>query len=128
VYQFDSPEHLRAWEESDERHDLLARGRGLSDERRVTAGGSTTWFDVPSGNAPPSWKRFVLTWVAVYPTLLVISTLVGLAKLPQALALAVSSFALTALLTWLILPWVTRRARRWLFRGAHPSPTTAGTG
>ncbi len=27
VYQFDTPEHLRAWEESDERHALLARGR-----------------------------------------------------------------------------------------------------
>jgi uncharacterized protein len=126
VYQFDTPERLRAWEESDERHALLARGRTFSDERRTTAGGSTTWFDVPSGNAPPSWKQFLLTWAAVFPTLLVISTLVGLARLPQVLTLAISSCTLTALLTWVILPWVTRRARRWLYRDARPSPTNAG--
>jgi antibiotic biosynthesis monooxygenase (ABM) superfamily enzyme len=125
VHQFDSLEHLRAWEQSTERHALLTRGRALSDERRTVAGGSTAWFDVPSGNTPPSWKRFLLTWVLVYPALLVISTLVGLAQLPQMLALAISSCALTALLTWVILPWATRRARRWLYRGAHPTPTNA---
>ena len=125
VHQFDSPENLRAWEESDERRALLERGRSFSDERRTTQGGSHTWFDVPSGNAPPSWKQFLLTWAAAFPTLLVISTLVGLAQLPQVLALAVSSCALTALLTWVILPRVTRRARRWLYRDAHPTPTSA---
>jgi len=100
VYQFDPPAHLREWEGSEQRHALLARGREFSDERRTTAGGANTWFDVPAGNAPPNWKQFLLTWAAVYPTLLVISTLVGLARLPQFLALAISSGTLTALLTW----------------------------
>jgi hypothetical protein len=59
---------------------------------------------------------------------LVISTLVGLARLPQVLTLAISSCTLTALLTWMILPWVTRRARRWLYRDARPSPTNATDG
>jgi uncharacterized protein len=126
VYQFDSPEHLREWEDSPERHELLARGRPFSDERRTTAGGANAWFDVPSGNAPPTWKQFLLTWAAAFPTLLVISTLVGLAKLPQVLALATSSCVLTALLTWVILPRLTRSTRRWLYRDARPTPTSAG--
>jgi uncharacterized protein len=125
VYQFDTREHLRAWEESPERQELLARGRPFSDERRTTAGGANAWFDVPSGNAPPGWKQFLLTWAAAFPTLLVVSTLVRLVGLPQVIALAITSCVLTALLTWVILPWVTRRARRWLFRDAHPTPAQA---
>jgi antibiotic biosynthesis monooxygenase (ABM) superfamily enzyme len=122
VYQFDSPEHLRAWERSPKRRELLAAGRELSDERRSTAGGPNTWFDVPGGNAPPGWKRFLVTWGGAFPTLLVVSTLVSQIGLPQVLTLAISSCVLTAVLTWVILPRLTRRARPWLFRHAEPTP------
>lgn len=123
VYQFDTPEHLRAWEQSPERRELLEKGRPYSDERRTTAGGPTTWFDVPGGNAPPGWKRFLLTWAAAFPTLLVINTVIRLTGLPQVVILIISSGVLTALLTWVILPKITQRARPWLFRHAGPTPT-----
>ena len=122
VYQFDSAGHLHEWERSPQRHELLQRGREFSDEGRSTSGGPSTWFDVPGGNAPPGSKQFLLTWAAAFPTLLVVSKLVGLIGLAQVLALAISSCILTALLTWVILPRVTRRARPWLFRGAQPTP------
>jgi antibiotic biosynthesis monooxygenase (ABM) superfamily enzyme len=122
VYQFDTLAHLRAWENSSERAELLARGKEYSDERRTASGGSNTWFDVPAGNAPPGWKQFLLTWAAAFPTLLLISTLVGLTGLPRVLSLAISSCILTALLTWVILPRLTRQARPWLFRNAQPTP------
>ena len=123
IYQFDSPEHLRAWEQSEERRELVRRADRLSDERRTVSGGRHSWFTVP-GETAPRWKTFLVTWLAVYPTLLVISTAVKLAVpgLPQPAALAISSATLTALLTWVILPRVNRQARPWLLRGAQPEP------
>jgi uncharacterized protein len=124
IYQFDSPDHLRAWEESGERRELVRRADRLSDERRTMSGGRHTWFTVPAEAASPRWKTFLITWAAVYPTLLVIATAVKLAVpgLPQPIALAISSGTLTALLTWVILPRVNRQARPWLLRGAQPQP------
>ncbi|MGQ0843174.1 MAG: hypothetical protein ACT4QF_03465 [Sporichthyaceae bacterium] len=121
AYQFDTPENLRRWERSTRHRDLLQRGREYSDEQHGATGGRDTWFEVPSG-APERWKTFVLTWLAVYPALLVIATVLDVVAgdLPLPATLAISSALLTALLTWLILPRVERLARRWLLRGARP--------
>src|SRR4051794_28087803 len=43
IYQFDSPEHLHAWEVSDERRELVQRADLLSDERRTVSGGRHSW-------------------------------------------------------------------------------------
>jgi antibiotic biosynthesis monooxygenase (ABM) superfamily enzyme len=124
VYQFDSAENLRAWEASDARRELIRRGDQISDEQRSTTGGRNAWFTVPSSSASPRWKTFLITWAAVYPTLLIIATVIGrLAPgLAQPAALAINSAMLTALLTWLLLPRVTHRTRTWLLSGARPTP------
>lgn len=126
IYQFDSSAHLRAWERSSQRRDLLRRGDRISDERRSTAGGRDAWFTVPGGTAAPRWKTFLTSWVAVYPTLLIISTALATVApgLPRAAALAVSSATLTAVLTWIIQPRLTRTARRWLLRGTRATPVS----
>ncbi|GAA1490569.1 hypothetical protein [Brachybacterium sacelli] len=125
VYHFDSTRHLRAWETSSERRNLIARGDRISDEERSVAGGRDTWFQIPGRSTPPRWKTFLIIWAAVYPTLLIIATgLDTLAPdLPQPAALAISSATLTALLTWVILPRLTHRTRSWLLRGAQPQHT-----
>jgi antibiotic biosynthesis monooxygenase (ABM) superfamily enzyme len=125
IYQFDSASHLRAWEESPRRAELLRRGDRLSEERRTTVSGLDTWFDVPGPDASRRWKTFLLTWVAAYPTLLIFSTAVSLVApdLPRPVMLAITSTILTALLTWVILPLLTREARPWLLRGARSDPT-----
>lgn len=73
AYQFDCPENLRRWEGSQRHVDLLRRGDEFSDEQHSAVGGRDTWFEVPS-ETPDRWKTFVLTWLAVYPALLVIAT------------------------------------------------------
>ena len=72
----------------------------MSDERRTTADGLHSWFTVTTTSR--RWKSFLLTWVAVYPILLgLVSLLKWLAPgVPQPLQLAISSCTLTALLTW----------------------------
>ncbi|WP_328997867.1 hypothetical protein OHA18_25790 [Kribbella sp. NBC_00709] len=86
--------------------------------------GRHSWFTVPGETASPRWKTFLITWAAAYPTLLVIATALKLVVpgLPQPVALAISSFTLTALLTWVILPRLNRQARPSLLRGAQPEP------
>jgi antibiotic biosynthesis monooxygenase (ABM) superfamily enzyme len=124
IQQFESPDHLRAWEQSRTRRDLLRRGDQLSSERRVVVGGRDTWFRVPGRSTPPKWKTFLITWAAVYPILLIIATTQAavVPQLPQPAGLAVSSGTLTAVLTWIILPRLNHRARPWLLHGAHPTP------
>jgi uncharacterized protein len=126
VYQFDTPAHLHQWEISEERRRLVERAEPLSEARHTSAGGRDNWFTVPGGKSTPRWKTFLITWAGVYPTLLIISTALKLAlpSLPQPLALAVSSATLTAILTWVLLPRITRRARPWLLRDAQPRRTT----
>jgi uncharacterized protein len=122
IYQFDSPSHLRAWKQSTQHRELLEEGDRYSDEQHTTTDQRHAWFHVPGRTAPPKWKNFLLTWAAVYPTLLLVSTALTkfVPALPRPLSLAITSGVLTAVLTWVILPIVTRRARRWLLRGAGP--------
>ncbi|MFI0805818.1 antibiotic biosynthesis monooxygenase [Streptomyces echinatus] len=125
VYRFDSAEHLDAWERSDVRQELLRRGNRISDPRSSSSADLAPWFTLQERGVPPKWKSFLTTWAAAYPCLLTFATLLKLLfpGLPQSAALAVNSFLLTALLTWVIQPRLTRQARPWLLRGAHPAPT-----
>jgi antibiotic biosynthesis monooxygenase (ABM) superfamily enzyme len=120
VHLFDDHRHLEAWESSPRRRELIDRGNELSEVRRTTADGLHSWFSVTTTS--PRWKSFLLTWLAVFPILLVLSTLFRWIApgLPQPILLAASSLTLTALLTWVVLPWVSGRVRPWLFRPARP--------
>jgi antibiotic biosynthesis monooxygenase (ABM) superfamily enzyme len=124
IYRFDTPENLRAWENSERRRELLRRGDRLSNKRRAAVAGWQVWFDVTGSGAAKRWKTFLLTWTAVYPTLLILSTVISAVapRLPRPLGLAVTSLLLTGLLTFVIMPRLTRQARPWLLRGARPRP------
>ncbi|WP_206313332.1 hypothetical protein [Streptomyces coryli] len=124
MYQFETPGHLRAWEDSQVRHDLLRRVERISEERRITVPGMNSWFTVTGGSFRQRAKTFLLTWAAAYPTLLVLSLSIQAVApgLPRPVSLAATSGVLTALLTWLILPRLTRRTRPWLLRGSRPRP------
>jgi antibiotic biosynthesis monooxygenase (ABM) superfamily enzyme len=74
VHLFDDQQHLKAWEDSAERQELIARGNELSDVRWTTADGLRSWFTVTTTSR--RWKSFVLTWIAVYPILLVLSSVI----------------------------------------------------
>ena len=102
VYQFDSWDHLRAWEFSTRRRELLDRSRESSDQQRTTVEGPEPWFIVPGQRGWPKWKNFLLTWMFVFPTLVTISYALAAIdpRLPKPLSLAISSIALTSLLTW----------------------------
>ena len=76
--------------------------------------GLEAWFRSP--NQPPRWKMAVATLVGVYPTGLLLSLTIGHAVHPWPLAarsLALS-VCMVILLTWVVMPLVTRALRAWL--------------
>lgn len=67
---------------------------------------------------PVFWKRWAVSMLAVYPPLviLVFASQYVLSEVPLLVSLFVIAFCLTGLSTGLILPFLNRQLRDWLFR------------
>lgn len=126
VFSFDTAEHLDGWLDSPERAALLAAGRHFQDfdlRRLVTPFGS--WFSFEDGgpdSAPPSWKTALSVLVGLYPTV-VLLTLGIKAVWPDAplwSSLLLGTVLSVSLLTWVVMPIVTRALGFWL------APAAAG--
>jgi antibiotic biosynthesis monooxygenase (ABM) superfamily enzyme len=110
--------HLRAWEVSPERAELLAAGEEFvhsTDEYRVT--GLETWFALPSRTAPapPRWKMFAVSVVGIYVLQLLVNLALQPFVLPVIIGVALVAVAMTALKTWLVMPRVARLLQDWLY-------------
>jgi uncharacterized protein len=122
VYRFDTGQHLRAWLDSDEHAAWLERAEPhvIGPVRRQVLTGLETWFTVPGRPdtpPPPPYKMALLTWVTIFPliTLVVVvlgPLLEGLALVPR---LAITTAVTVPIMTWLVMPRVTRLLRGWLY-------------
>lgn len=130
LYRFADPASLRAWEGSEQRRWWLASALGLVQEEQVEQRtGIEGWFDEPRGRvvstrggAPPRWKQACVIWTAFFPTNLAaqaaLTPFVGAWPLvPRVLVL---TLLLTPVMTYLVLPFVTRRLQWWL--EGRPAP------
>jgi antibiotic biosynthesis monooxygenase (ABM) superfamily enzyme len=122
VYRFDSGDHLRAWLDSDERAAWLERAEphviGPMRTRFVT--GLESWFTLPGHSTiqpPPPYKMALLTWITIFPliTVVVIALDPLLSKLDLVFRLAVTTAVTVPIMTWLVMPRVTRLLRSWLY-------------
>jgi uncharacterized protein len=118
VFRFDSVANLRGWEVSPERAELLAAGEEFvhsTAEHRVT--GLETWFALPSRTAPapPRWKMFAVSVVGIYVLQLVSNVVLQPLALPVAVRVALVAVAVTAAMTWLVMPRVARLLQDWLY-------------
>ncbi|WP_380164852.1 antibiotic biosynthesis monooxygenase [Jannaschia sp. R86511] len=125
LYRFSDEAALAAWQSSGEREWWIASALGIVSETRVEKRtGIEGWFDEPRGrvvshgvaNGPPRWKQAVVIFVAFLPTNLLAQAL--LLPLVGGWPLVLRVLALTAVLipvmTYLVLPFVTRRLQWWL--------------
>jgi antibiotic biosynthesis monooxygenase (ABM) superfamily enzyme len=118
VFRFDNPEHLRDWEASPSRAELLTEGEDLVHSTHVhRVSGLETWFQLPgrTAPAPPKWKMFIVSVVAIYTLQLVLNLALGSLRLPTALRIALVAIAVTALMTWLVMPRLARLLQDWLY-------------
>lgn len=126
VYRFDSADHLRDWLDSDERADWLARAEPHAAGRMRTQflTGLEGWFTLPAepGAAPPPpWKMALITWATIFPLITGIVLILGpsLQSLPLAPRLGVTTAIAVPLMTWIVMPRVTRLVRAWLYPVRH---------
>jgi uncharacterized protein len=121
LYRFDSDEHLDAWLDSPERQRLLDEGKRFKNFslKRISAPFGS-WFAPAGGDevgeAPANWKTAFSVLVGLYPTVvlltLAISELWKKAELWE--SLLIGNILSVALLTWVVMPVVTRALRFWL--------------
>jgi uncharacterized protein len=120
VFSFASKADLDRWLESDERQALLRDVAPLIEGDRTlnVVGGFAGWFPAVDGRRPVRWKQAVAVLLALFPTTLTLGALQRwlLPDVPWVPALFVSNVIGIAILTWLLMPLVTRWLGDWLRR------------
>jgi uncharacterized protein len=134
VYRFDTSDHLRAWLDSDERAAWLERAEPhvIGPMRTSFVTGLESWFTLPGqpGTPPPPYKMALVTWITIFPLITAIAALTGplLEDLPLAVRLAITTALTVPIMTWVVMPRVTRLLRGWLYPDQRPSPPTGQAG
>src|SRR6185312_13256587 len=109
---------LQAWEASPARAEHLAAGEDLVHSTNVhRVSGLETWFALPSRTAPapPRWKMFVVSLAGIYVLQLVLNLAVTPLALPLPLRVGLVAVAVTALMTWLVMPRLALLLQDWLY-------------
>jgi len=122
VYRFADGERLAAWERSPDRARFLEEVDEMVEvERWEHVTGLETWFALPQDarRHPPRWKMWVVTSVALYPLQLAIAYELAprMAGLPVPARTAMISIGMVGLMSYAVMPVVTRACRRWLYPG-----------
>jgi uncharacterized protein len=135
LYRYDSDAHASAWLESDERRELLREGERFREFRlhRISSPFGS-WFAPPDRDearpGPPNWKTGLSVLVALYPTVVLLT--LALAEIwpdgPLWATLLVGNICSVSLLTWLVMPLVTRALRFWLAPGPRGGEGGRGPG
>jgi antibiotic biosynthesis monooxygenase (ABM) superfamily enzyme len=129
VYRFDNAQHLRQWLDSDEHAVWLERAEphAIGPTRTNFVTGLESWFtlpDRPGTPPPPPYKMALLTWITIFPLITGIVAATGplLEGLPLVLRLGITTAVAVPLMTWVVMPRVTRLLRGWLYPDHRPPP------
>lgn len=123
IYRFTTYAHCRAWEESAERARWLERlgdmVEGEPQVKRVT--GLETWFDLPDVPAtvkPSPHKMALVLIVVVFVLVWALNLLLGpfIASWPLPLRVLAIAIIQVLLMTYVVMPKVTKMLRGWLFK------------
>lgn len=125
LYRFADADALAAWEASPQRAWWLEAAEGNIEATHVEKRtGIEGWFEAPPGEpaatpqSPPRWKQMVVIFLVFFPLSLVSNVVASatIGDLPLPLRVLVTVLVMTPLMTYVFLPWVTRRMEWWL----HP--------
>lgn len=123
VLKFDSVQNLDNWHASAVCREWLEKSSGLIERRshHQPGEGVEMWFARPGRElaSPPFWKQVALGMLAVYPSIILLGwitqPILRPLNLHPNLNLLVSVFLLSCLLTWPLMPWLTRLLNPWLY-------------
>lgn len=121
VFAFDTEVHLAAWQNSPERahwlDQVLPHTIGAQQLHRVS--GLDYWFAAPHSTtraAPPRWKVATVTWLGIFPTVLLLFMTVAplLADWHLVPRVMVITLLVVLIMTWVVAPRLTRWLHPWL--------------
>ena len=127
LYRFADAASLAEWEASPQREWWLEAAQGsVEEKRRERRTGIEGWFDEPSSveslsaapTPPPRWKQMVTIFMVFLPlslaaNLVASHTISGWPLVPRVVLVTT---VMTPLMTYVFLPWITRRMSWWLHR------------
>jgi uncharacterized protein len=132
IIHFDSPDHLNQWLKSKEREALIEEGRKIFElyQFKSFSTGLEGWFSRSSkaeqfGLGPPAWKQNLAIVVGLYPMVMVqtflFTTLHLMHSWSHASSMLVNNLISSSILTWLVMPLVTKGLSFWLTPDRHSS-------
>jgi uncharacterized protein len=82
--------------------------------------GLESWFTLPAdpgASPPPPYKMALVTWALIFPLITAIVYFLGptLAGIPLVPRLAITTAIAVPVMTWILMPRVTRLLRGWLY-------------
>ena len=120
LVKFDNCENLKQWNESEILDEWLEKLPDLliGSSYAQKAEGLELWFDRPNSPIePPYWKRVVIGVVCVYPLVILLNWALApvTSHFHDKISLLLNVTVLSGLLTFPVMPWVTRQLRFWLY-------------
>jgi len=132
LFAFDTEAHLQHWMQSPERqrwHRRIADVTHAGTATRVLTG-LETWFALPAASTklpPARWKMAIVTWMGIFPLVLLMSHTVTPLLGPwihPLLVVMVSTALITVAMTWVVMPNLVPLLARWLYPAlAETAPT-----
>jgi antibiotic biosynthesis monooxygenase (ABM) superfamily enzyme len=126
IFRFNSYDNLAKWENSEIRNQWLKKSRGLTEGKPLVEKqtGLEFWFTPRSGKdsgttaPPPRYKMAIVTGGIIF---ILLNTLLPLIRqltidLPLLLSTLVAIVIMVPLMTYVVMPSVTRLLRPWLSR------------
>ena len=129
VYSFASRHSLQAWLDSDIRQRLATKADEISHAHHllepITA--LETWFRLPRRatiKPPPRWKMWLVSLLALYPLVVVFQRWLvpHVTSWPLLARAALFPVILLTLMTYVVMPSVTRALRAWLYPETDAEP------
>ena len=115
---FQSRTHLDRWLSAPERRRILDAMADLTEGPRTlnVVGDFAGWFNSTGAWAPKRWKQAIAVVIGLVPVSFAV-TLIRQATAPQLpllAAVAITAVVNVVVMTWLVMPLITRILRRWL--------------
>ncbi len=131
IVHFESPELLNKWVNSSDREALIKSGRKTFASYQFISfsTGLEGWFSNSSGTeqlglGPPAWKQNAAVILALYPTVVIQSLLFSALGMMQSWAfpnaMIVNNVITSSVLTWGVMPVVTKLLGFWLQPSYQP--------
>ena len=124
LLRFATQDDLDRWQAAAGTAELLRRGEqhALESGRAHVRSGLETWFTVPGQHAPPvpppRWKMALVTWLALLPQALLLGQVIP-ASLPVLVRVSLATAIPVAMLTWVLMPRLTKLLYGWLYARAN---------